>query len=329
MDDFLEWLNTVERVFEFHEPPEAKKVKLVAIKLRRNASFWWENLKKLREREGKRKITTWDKMKKELKRKYLPIDYKQEIYHKLHNLKQKELSVDEYTAAFDHLMMQGELVEPEEQSIARYIGGLRYDIANMLQLQTYLSMNDVCRLALKIEKQLKEAKGNRYGVRDGYTRGGNSRPNLQSKVVKVDDKKETPSGGKQAAGSSTTSGRRCFKCQGLGHIASECPNRRVIAFIEEEGEEEEACDEYGQELEDDGEVAYGDQGLSIVVQRNLKVSCVVDEENWVRKNVFHTKCTSHGRVCMVIIDSGSFENVVSLEMVQKLKLETIPHPNPY
>ena len=63
--------------------------------------------------------------------------------------------MDDYTTAFDHLMMQGELVEPEEQSIARYIWGLRYDIANMLQLQTYLSMNDVCKLALKIEKQLK------------------------------------------------------------------------------------------------------------------------------------------------------------------------------
>ena len=125
-------------------------MKLVAIKLRRNASFWWENLKKLREKEGKCKTTTWDKMKKELKRKYLPIDYKQEIYHKLHNLKQKELSVDEYTDAFDHLIMQGELVEPKEQSIGRYIWGLRYDIANMLQLQTYLSMNNVCKLALKI-----------------------------------------------------------------------------------------------------------------------------------------------------------------------------------
>ena len=69
LGDFLEWLNIVERVLEFHEPSEAKKVKLVAIKLRMNTSFWWENLMKLREREGKRKITTWDKMKKELKRK--------------------------------------------------------------------------------------------------------------------------------------------------------------------------------------------------------------------------------------------------------------------
>ena len=87
VDDFLEWLNMMERVFEFQEPPKAKKVKLVAIKLKRRAAFWWENLKKLREREGKRKIITWDKMKKKLKSKYLPIDYKQNIYHKLHNLK--------------------------------------------------------------------------------------------------------------------------------------------------------------------------------------------------------------------------------------------------
>ena len=32
---------------------------------------------------------------------------------------------------------------------------------------------------------------------------------------------------------------------------------------------------------------------------------------------------------MVIIDNGSFKNAVSLAMVQKLKLEIIPHPNPY
>ena len=31
----------------------------------------------------------------------------------------------------------------------------------------------------------------------------------------------------------------------------------------------------------------------------------------------------------MIIDNGSFENVVSLEMVKKLNLETIVHPTPY
>ena len=37
--DFLDWLNTVERVFEYYDPPERQKVKLVAIKMRKNASF--------------------------------------------------------------------------------------------------------------------------------------------------------------------------------------------------------------------------------------------------------------------------------------------------
>ena len=44
-DDFLDWLNTVERVFEYYDPPERQKVKLVAIKMNKNASFWWEKFK--------------------------------------------------------------------------------------------------------------------------------------------------------------------------------------------------------------------------------------------------------------------------------------------
>ena len=62
-------------------------------------------------------------------------------------------------------------------------------------------MNDVCKLALKNKKQINEAKENRYGVWDGYTSCRNSRPTLQSKVVKVDDKKDTTSGSKQLTSS--------------------------------------------------------------------------------------------------------------------------------
>ena len=39
LDDFLDWLNTVERVLEFCNPFEHKKVKIVAVKLYKNASF--------------------------------------------------------------------------------------------------------------------------------------------------------------------------------------------------------------------------------------------------------------------------------------------------
>jgi len=62
-DDFLEWLQTVERIFEYKEVPEDKKVKLVALKLRKYTSLWWTNLLAKRVRQGKVKIRTWEKMR--------------------------------------------------------------------------------------------------------------------------------------------------------------------------------------------------------------------------------------------------------------------------
>ena len=40
VDEFLEWLNMVEHVFEYYDPLEREKVKLVAIKMCKNACIW-------------------------------------------------------------------------------------------------------------------------------------------------------------------------------------------------------------------------------------------------------------------------------------------------
>jgi len=44
LDVFLDWLQTVERVFEFKDITEERKVKLVALNLRKYASIWWPTL---------------------------------------------------------------------------------------------------------------------------------------------------------------------------------------------------------------------------------------------------------------------------------------------
>lgn len=48
-----------------------------------------------------------------------------------------------------------------------------------------------------------------------------------------------------------------------------------------------------------------------------------------RKNLFHTICKCNGKVCNVIIDGGSIDNLVSEEMGNKLKLERRRHLKPY
>lgn len=39
-DEFFEWMQIVERIFDFEDIPEERKVKLVALKLRKYASLW-------------------------------------------------------------------------------------------------------------------------------------------------------------------------------------------------------------------------------------------------------------------------------------------------
>jgi hypothetical protein len=45
-DEFADWLQAVERVFEYNEIREEHKVKIVAVKLKKQALNWWESLKK-------------------------------------------------------------------------------------------------------------------------------------------------------------------------------------------------------------------------------------------------------------------------------------------
>ncbi|GKV44250.1 hypothetical protein SLEP1_g51447 [Rubroshorea leprosula] len=182
-DEFIDWLHTVEHVFELKDIPDDKRVKIVAIKLKKHASIWWENLKRSREREGRNKIRTWEKMRREL----------------------------------------------------------------------------------------------------------------------------TP---------------------------SDCPNRRVVTIIggkiheasEDEAEKEQNDETESSQLEE--ELTPVDHGESLVVRRSLHATITKDED-WLRHNIFHTRCTSRGKVCNVIIDSGSCENVVSNYMVEKLGLPVKDHPHPY
>jgi len=122
-DEFLEWLQTIERIFYYKEISEGNRVKLVAFRLRKYASLWWSNLCAKRARQEKGKIRTWEKMKPKLRARFLPPSYLQHNYSQLHNLVQGNLSVEEYTREFEKLLIKCDLREPEEQTIVRYLGG--------------------------------------------------------------------------------------------------------------------------------------------------------------------------------------------------------------
>ncbi|GKV35062.1 hypothetical protein SLEP1_g43380 [Rubroshorea leprosula] len=272
LDEFIDWLHTVECVFELKDILDDKHVKLVAIKLKKHASIWWENLKRSREREGRNKIRTWEKMRREL---------------------------TQYTMEFEQLMMKCDVREMDEQTIARYLGGLDYDISKVVQLQQYWTLDDVIRLALRVEKQI--SKKNIPSTSKPRDFGANKGTQASKTAAKTPAKTEKEVSSSRPTQSNT---RKCFKCQGFGHIASNCPNRRVVTIIG--GEIHKAS-------EDEAEKEQNDETESPQLEEELIPTN--HEESLV--------------VCNVIIDSESCKNVVSNYMVEKLGLPVKDHSHPY
>jgi hypothetical protein len=104
-----------------------------------------------------------------------------------------------------------------------------------------------------------------------------------------------------------------------GHKSYECPERK-----KEDGETH-SDKEQGWNVE--AEDAEGGRSL---MMRKVLLKPEKEVENPSRRNkLFQTACKTKDRVCKVIVDSGSTNNIVSTEMVEKLELETIEHPSPY
>jgi len=113
----------------------AKKVKLVALRLRKCASLWWTNFCAKRAKKRKSKIRTWAKMKSKLKNRFLPPSYVQDNYSQLYSLTQGNTSVEEYTREFKKFLIKCDLQEPEDQTIVRYLSGLDRRYSNVVELQ--------------------------------------------------------------------------------------------------------------------------------------------------------------------------------------------------
>ncbi|GAV80024.1 hypothetical protein CFOL_v3_23486 [Cephalotus follicularis] len=64
-NDFVDWLNSMERLFEYKGYTDEKQFKVAILKLKNYASLLWENIRRQRERErdGKERIKTWVKLK--------------------------------------------------------------------------------------------------------------------------------------------------------------------------------------------------------------------------------------------------------------------------
>jgi hypothetical protein len=113
---------------------------------------------------------------------------------------------------------------------------------------------------------------------------------------------------------------RCYTCGKAGHKSWECLERK------KEGEgEAHISKEQRRNVEAEG----AKDGTSLMLRKVLLKPEEEVEKPVQRNNLFRTACKTKDKVCKVIIDSRSTDNLVSTEMVEKLELETTAHSKPY
>uniref|UniRef100_A0A2N9I8P5 CCHC-type domain-containing protein n=1 Tax=Fagus sylvatica TaxID=28930 RepID=A0A2N9I8P5_FAGSY len=118
---------------------------------------------------------------------------------------------------------------------------------------------------------------------------------LKSKTEPPKRREEVPSVNKGKTESQTRNRDiKCFRCLGVGHIASQCPNKRtMIARVDGEVETESESDaDQMPMLEDtcDDDVEYPVEGESLVARRALSAQVKEDDMEQQRENIFHTRC---------------------------------------
>ncbi|GKD60374.1 putative reverse transcriptase domain-containing protein [Tanacetum coccineum] len=277
LEGFIDWLVAVEEVFEFKEVPENKRVSLIATKLRGRASAWWQQLKLTRERVGKPRITSWQKMKKCMRANFIPYNYQRHMYQRLQNLKQGSKSVEDYTTEFYKLIARNDIQETKDQLVSRYIGGLRVQIIDSVNMFDPMTLSDAYQRALAFEKQNRRVGSLSSPAITSASGSGNMASCSAPSQAKVGGGNTGP-----VSRASGSSGLKCFNCCEPGHRQSECKKAgKRHLFADSEGDDDVAYEEYEESLVYDEEPECEEEYVS----GDLEVNLVKGGEVTVSKRV--------------------------------------------
>jgi hypothetical protein len=142
VEELLDWIRALDTYFDYENIEEDKKVKHAITRLKGHATLWWDELQADRHFQGKQKIKSWDRMIAKMKAKFIPRDYQITLFRRMKNLRQKLMSMKEYTEEFYRLNIRVGHRESNDEKMARYMNGLRYETQDEMSMATIGTVED-------------------------------------------------------------------------------------------------------------------------------------------------------------------------------------------
>lgn len=199
----------------------------------------------------------------------------------------------------------------------------------MLELKTIWSLSEAVNLAYKMENQFVRSSNRKTFTRRSNI--GQSSENTksnhvpkwsfiqhQSKLATECSNNESKANGKQIATHSATSNPyaklysgKCYRCNQPGHRSNDFRLRKQLIFWMLITSLRVNEDEFAENEYEGTEIVPGDEDKCVLCILQKLLLSPRQENNSRRHKIFRTRYTVHKKVCDLIIDSGSSENVVS------------------
>jgi hypothetical protein len=366
-DAYLVWEEQCDQIFRVHNLSDQRRVSLASVERYGYALTWWNQIQENQLVLGRDHINTWVEMKRVMRRHFILSSYRRDLRNRLQTLKQGSKLVDEYFEEMELLLFRSDIREDEELRMARFLHGINDDISSFVEMFPYQTLQDLVDQAMRTERKIQqEGRGWSYGGRSisttwrrqqpGTYVGGvrsqgaatrsspsigiaktpfssASSPANQQENRRPATSAAAPSATLAVASSSHSRGIVCHKCQGHGHIAAECPSKRTM-LVNEKGEWEFECDEdgapiYDEEIRnDETEIQPDECDNNCFISQHVLSVTAVKEENNQRHNLFHTRGMIKDKLCWIIVDNGSCNNIASQQLVERLGLKQQRYPSP-
>ncbi|RDY03014.1 hypothetical protein CR513_13455, partial [Mucuna pruriens] len=236
-------------------------------------------------RNGERRIRTWEDMKSIIRRRFVPSYHHRDLHRKLQSLTQGSMSVEDYYKEMEIAMIRANVEEDHKATMTRFIGDLKKEIVDV--------KNSTVVTNPKEDVVAKYSNAPPKGKIDTDT-------SYRSHDIK------------------------CFRCQGVEHIASQCPNKRLMIMMDNgEVESESSSDDEMPPLEDCSDMEVVEPVDGVVLDTRHALSIQPKEDGCVEpcEHISHTRCLVQGKVCNMILDRWNCTNVVDKQVLVPFAIE--------
>lgn len=159
-----------------------------------------------------------------------------------------------YIEEFHRLGARTNLMENEQHLIARFVGGLRMDIKEKVELQPFHFLAEAISFAETLE-EMNDIWSKNLSRRGPWKASMSKKQTIVNKaanpthppsLAKGKDK-EVQEEAEEQRTEAVNKGRRqnpynrpslgkCFRCSQVGHLSNSCPQRKTVAYLEDEEE---------------------------------------------------------------------------------------------